>query len=113
MMDNNEQFKTFRAELLARKVHIQWMWQARRDGKPAKYPKQMADVGMIAFTGEGFQPSHLTAIVVDYGKGNGFGLYTDHGGLTITQDADSIAKARDTSRPHPSDLSADLATRPL
>lgn len=94
MMQDNKQFETFRAELLARKIHISWLWQTRRDGKPAKYPKQMADVGMIAFTGEGFQPMHLTAIVVDYGPRDGFGLYTDHGGLTIEQDADTIAKPR-------------------
>lgn len=85
MMHYNKQFETFRAELLARKVHINWLWETRRDGKStARLQNRHADVGMIAFTGEGFQPMHLTAIVVDYGPDDGFGLYTDHGGLSIT-----------------------------
>lgn len=91
MMHDNKQFAEFREALALHKVRIHWAWQARRDGKPAKYPKQCANVGMLMFTGEGFQPKHLTAIVIDYGPRDGFALYLDANSTTIAADAETIA----------------------
>lgn len=86
----------FLDELRQRKVHYQWAWETRRDNKAPRQPRGAGkdstypDIGMLLFTGEGFQPSVLTAIVIDYGK-NGFGLYTETGDHTILGDIERIA----------------------
>lgn len=80
MFENNANFKSFKDRLEARRVRITYVWQARRDGqKPLGYPKRPCDVAMLLFTGEGFQPSILNAVAIDYGPGNGFGLFIDDG----------------------------------
>ena len=89
---NNERFQQFTKELNARGVTYHWMWDARRDGKTPKYSAgRPSDIGMIAFTGNDFQPSILVAVVIDYGDKNGFGLFTDSPTLSIAADADAIA----------------------
>lgn len=90
MMNDNKRFDEFVKQLNARGVHIQWMWEARRDGRKPSWPKHPADVGMIAFTGNGFQPSVLVAVVVEYDH-DGFGLFIDGPTNSIADDVERIA----------------------
>ncbi len=93
MMYDNKRFDEFRAQLLAKGVTLQWMWESRRDGKRIT-PKRPADVGMIAFSGNGFQPSVLVAVVIEY-ETDGFGLFIDGPTNSISDDVDRIAKPRE------------------
>jgi hypothetical protein len=92
MMEGNNPFETFREALQTRGVSLRWTWTARRDGTKKKYH----DVGYVTFTGAGFQPKVLGAIVVDYGGESGFGLFIDNGN-TIEADADAIAGKRNAT----------------
>ena len=91
-LNDNERFQEFVKQLAAKGVTICWAWETRRDWTTNSGHGRKADVGMIFFTGSGFQPSHLTAIVTDYGKRDGFGLYLDAPGASLSADVDAIAK---------------------
>ncbi len=93
MMHDNKRWEEFRAQLKAKGVTMQWMWEARRDGSKPAWPKKPADVGMVAFTGDGFQPSVLVAVVIEYDH-DGFGLFIDGPTNSIADDVDRIAKPR-------------------
>jgi len=82
MMQDNKSFQAFRVQLAARGVEFRWAWVAKGEDVPP--------VGMLHFSGQGFQPKHLTAIVVDYGR-DGFGLFLETGKPEIAADADEIA----------------------
>lgn len=94
MMQGNERFKAFAKQLEAKGVVYTWMWEARRDGKTPAWPKRPADVGMIAFTGQGFQPSVLVAVVIDYGADSGFGLFIDGPTNSMANDVERICTPR-------------------
>lgn len=87
--DDNAPLNRFFTHLAARGVSRRWAWEARRDGKPLS-AKNPADIGMLFFTGNGFKPKHLTAIVVNYGDG-GYGLFLNSPSSLISGDADEIA----------------------
>lgn len=91
----NKPFNEFLAELETRGVMYRWAWLAHRDGKTATGAAP-PDVGMLQFSGRGFQPRHLAAIVVNHGDRDGFGLYFDSPHDIIAADADAIA-GRDVS----------------
>jgi hypothetical protein len=90
MMHDNNKWQEFRDELETKGVTMRFLWEARRDGKAPKWPKLPADVGMVSFTGSGFQPGILCAVVIDYGPKNGFGLFTDESRL-LADDVTRIA----------------------
>lgn len=96
MMTNNPRFTEFKEQLAAKGVTIQWMWEARRDGRKPQWglgrpgvAHRPADIGMIAFSGNGFQPSVLCAVVIDYEQ-QGFSLFIDDSNK-IQADVDRIA----------------------
>lgn len=98
MVNENERWDNFVGKLNEKGVHVQWAWEARRDGKTiqsAGYRRKArpADVGMVLFSGEGFQPSVLCAVVLDYGK-DGFGIFTDGPTNNIDDDVTRIATPR-------------------
>lgn len=90
MLDSNERYQEFRRALDARGVDVRFAWQAKRNPK-----SKHCDVHFLLFNGRGFQPKILTAIIIDYGARDGFGLYLDDAaGRSIEQDADAIAGRR-------------------
>ncbi len=98
MFFDNERWQAFADALTARGVTMQFMWEARRDGRRPHFPNRPVDVGMVAFTGDGFQPSVLVAVVIDYGSKDGFGLFIDGPSGKISDDVDRIATPRDTAQ---------------
>lgn len=103
MMHDNKIFQEFAEQLAKRGVRYHWLWETRRDQHKIDR-KHSADIGMLAFTGNGFQPSVLVAIATDH-DGMGFGLFIDDGDK-ILADVDRIAKPRDTTIPDASDAVA-------
>jgi len=98
MMHGNTKWAEFVSQLRARDIVTHFAWEARRDGQKPSWPKKPADVGMAMFTGLGFQPEILCAIVIDYNvtmQGRernqmGFGLFIDDS-PKMTDDIERIA----------------------
>jgi hypothetical protein len=76
MFDQNSRFQTFRDALDARGVTLRALWETRRDGKPAKWPKRPYDVAFCSVHADK-QTRIGTLIIIDYGADNGFGVYAD------------------------------------
>lgn len=85
MFDNNEPFKNFREELKKRGVEIHFLWSCKN--RKTKYD----NVFFVTFHGIDPKRGINTAVIVDYGGKNGFGLYIEALTNSITADADAIA----------------------
>ena len=94
MFENNIRFRKFELDLADRGVTISYAWEARREGSKPRWPSKPADICMLLFTGNGFQPSVLNAVAIDYGPASGFGLFIDSG-KWMAEDVERIAKPRE------------------
>ncbi|BCH33198.1 hypothetical protein MesoLjLc_51280 [Mesorhizobium sp. L-8-10] len=93
-MRSNPRINDFLGKLNAAGVHYRINWSTRRDGKPA-IQNRPADLHHVSFIGSGSSPSVATAVMIDYGDRDGFGLYLDSGSNSIDADVARIAKPRD------------------
>lgn len=84
----NEQWAAFERKLNERGVRLRFR-QFHREGDQT--------ISFVDFTGDDFKPGVLTAVAVDYGKGNGYSLYTEQY-HEVDQDVSLIVGAgRDTA----------------
>jgi len=94
-LEDNARWMEFVDQLAQRGVTLRWAWQTK-----ASPDQRHMNVHCVIFCAEKFQPSVLSAIVVDYGAGrpfgtqHGFGLFMDRGDGTIAADVEMICKPR-------------------
>ncbi|CDX26794.1 hypothetical protein MPL3356_60557 [Mesorhizobium plurifarium] len=93
-MRHNPKINAFLDKLASAGVTYRTNWETRRDGKPLSNGRPFGDVIHLTFVGNGFSPSVGTAIVVDYGDRDGFGIYYEAETNSIDDDIARIAKPR-------------------
>lgn len=89
-MRSNPRIATFLDKLKDAGVLVNLMWSAKRPNT-----KKFDDVNFVAFVGNGFSPSVATAIIIDYGPRDGFGIYGDNFPNDFDAMVAMIAKPRD------------------
>jgi hypothetical protein len=95
MFEKNEMFEEFREMLLERGVTMRCLWEASAGVKRGTVGHERArkgthDVALYAFVGDGFSPAIGTAVLVDYGPRDGFGIWLETGTTQIDADVDQI-----------------------
>lgn len=91
-MRSNPFIATFLDKLNAAGVQCNMMWSGKRP-----LTKKGDDINFVAFVGAGFAPSVSTAIILDYGPRDGFGIYTDSLANDFDKMVAAIAKPRDAA----------------
>jgi hypothetical protein len=97
MFEDNKPWQRFRDKLTARGVIMRCMWKAHAgvwhgispDGRRVA-DKRRNDVALYAFIGKDFSPAEATAIMVDYGPRDGFGLWFEARTNSIDEDVARI-----------------------
>ena len=80
---DNSKIDKFREMLDARGVSSRCLWSAARDGK-------RHDVALMQFIGRDLDVKITTAILVSYGKDDGYALYVPAAGRTFDADVAAI-----------------------
>lgn len=98
MRSSNARIDAFYAQLEERGIQRRILWETSR------FDNGKTDTFFVAFSGTP-SPAIHTAMIIDYGEGNGFGFFPESPNATITGDVDLVV-----ARPNGMDgLMADLA----
>lgn len=85
MFDHNKQFVIFREKLETAGVTMRVLWTAKR-GITGKTP----DIAFVSFVGNESPPHVSTAVIIDYGERDGFGLFVNETSHTIDDSVSAI-----------------------